>query len=516
VTVGGRSGNLPAALSYIQCDPFAASPDGDSDGLPRDWECAYGLSDSNAGDAALDADGDGPTNLQEKAAGTHPLSRYTRYFAEGATGPYFTTRITIANPNATPATVLMRVLTDAGTMLPKYLVIPAMSIHRVTVDDDVVEAGTAVAFSTVIESDVEVVADRTMLWDERAIGSSAETSLASPALRWYLAEGATGGNFYLFYLLQNPSLTETAHVRIRYLRPTSSPVERLYTVGPGSRLTIEVDRVPGLEDDEISGVIEVMNNVPVIAERAMYITDPANPALGFVAGHESAGVTALSTQWFLAEGATGPFFDFYVLLANPNPQQAELQVTYLLDDGTNIVRSYSVAGNSRRTIYVNGEDPRLAQVSTATKVVSTNGVPIVVERAMWWPHGAPSWQEAHNSAGSTITGEKWGLAEGETARAHETRTYILIANTASTTATVRVTLLFEPGADPVSIEVPVLPNSRRTIDVAGQFPASTGRSFGAIVESLNGEPIVVERAMYSNALGVTWAAGTNALGTRLR
>jgi hypothetical protein len=37
-----------------------------------------------------------------------------------------------------------------------------------------------------------------------------------------------------------------------------------------------------------------------------------------------------------------------------------------------------------------------------------------------------------------------------------------------------------------------------------------------VVESLTGEPIVVERAMYSNAGGVTWAAGTNALATRLR
>jgi hypothetical protein len=38
-----------------------------------------------------------------------------------------------------------------------------------------------------------------------------------------------------------------------------------------------------------------------------------------------------------------------------------------------------------------------------------------------------------------------------------------------------------------------------------------------IVESLGASPIeiVVERAMYSNADGVVWAAGTNALATRL-
>ena len=39
-----------------------------------------------------------------------------------------------------------------------------------------------------------------------------------------------------------------------------------------------------------------------------------------------------------------------------------------------------------------------------------------------------------------------------------------------------------------------------------------------IVESIGGAPaqIVVERAMYSNANGVHWAAGTNALATRLQ
>jgi hypothetical protein len=39
-----------------------------------------------------------------------------------------------------------------------------------------------------------------------------------------------------------------------------------------------------------------------------------------------------------------------------------------------------------------------------------------------------------------------------------------------------------------------------------------------MVESLGATPaqIVVERAMYMNAGGVVWAAGTNALGTKLQ
>jgi hypothetical protein len=43
------------------------------------------------------------------------------------------------------------------------------------------------------------------------------------------------------------------------------------------------------------------------------------------------------------------------------------------------------------------------------------------------------------------------------------------------------------------------------------------RRFGIVVQSLGDTPaqIVVERAMYSNAGGVLWSAGTAAVATRL-
>ena len=69
----------------------------------------------------------------------------------------------------------------------------------------------------------------------------------------------------------------------------------------------------------------------------------------------------------------------------------------------------------------------------------------------------------------------------------------------------------------------MLANSRFTVAVSGFFPNSTGRRYGVMVESLGDTPaeIVVERAMYWDSVDpsgrrVPWAAGTDALGTRVK
>ena len=69
----------------------------------------------------------------------------------------------------------------------------------------------------------------------------------------------------------------------------------------------------------MSASIRSTNGVPIIVERAMYFSRPEQV---FAAGHESAGVTAPATRWFLAEGATGSFFNMFILIANPSSDAA--------------------------------------------------------------------------------------------------------------------------------------------------------------------------------------------------
>jgi YVTN family beta-propeller protein len=58
----------------LTLDPITLTilADYDADGLPDEWEAAYGFATNNAADALLDSDADGQSNLREYLAGTDP------------------------------------------------------------------------------------------------------------------------------------------------------------------------------------------------------------------------------------------------------------------------------------------------------------------------------------------------------------------------------------------------------------------------------------------------------------
>jgi hypothetical protein len=492
--------------------------DEDHDGLPDDWEARYGLSPADATGAngpGGNPDGDAFTNLQELERGTHPNGRYQANFAEGASNAFFATRFALLNPGSQPAHVQFRYLRDSGQVVPLTVLIAPHSRYTENPANSVGELG---AFSTIIESDQPIVADRTMTWDRTGYGATAETARPASSTSWFFAEGATAA-FQLFYLIENPGDDE-AQVTVRYLLPITPAFEMVYHVAPHSRLTIPVnDQDPRLASDEISA--EMHSTTAVIAERAMYLTPAGGRPMD--AGHASAGVTAAAPRWFLAEGATG-FFSLFVLIANPSDDVATLDITYLLPIGAPLHRTMTVPPRSRRTIAVNDEEfPGIGKALTNTPVatvvtsVATPSVPtpvnVVVERSMWWP--STGWYEAHNSPGATSTSPLWASGEGESGGEFGAETYYLIANTSDFAGQARVTFMFEDGTM-VADTVAVAANSRVTV-AGGDVPQAAGKRYGVTVESLpqaaGGQTpgLVVERAMYWNANGLFWAAGTNSL-----
>jgi hypothetical protein len=250
-----------------------------------------------------------------------------------------------------------------------------------------------------------------------------------------------------------------------------------------SRFNIWVDTEPELEATDVSAIVESTNGVAIIAERAMYTSAPGRP---FAAGHDAAGVTALAFDWTFAEGATGPYFDLFLLVANPTSTVADVRARYLLPDGTVVIRTYAVAPHSRFTIWVDQEGPELADTAVSTVVTSTNGVPIVVERAMWWPGPtAATWAEAHAVTGATAPATRWAVAGGlvGVASSHPPGevTLHVASDEWSANAVLEVTLGFADGS--FAQQVRSISGTTVTLDLYEWFPSAAGRPFAAYLRS---------------------------------
>jgi hypothetical protein len=202
-----------------------------------------------------------------------------------------------------------------------------------------------------------------------------------------------------------------------------------------------------------------------------------------------AGAQTPQTKWYLAEGATGPFFEEDILIANPGAQAATVVVQLFTEaGGTPVSVGVTIAATSRMRIRVNDH---VASGPVAAIVESTNSVPIVVERSMYW-QGA---RGGHNAFGVEAPSANWYLAEG--ASNSFFNTFILIANSANSAVTATLTLQRDDGFTK-AISIPLGPLDRETVYV-NSHPETTefvGSSFAASVSAT--QPVFVERAMYFN------------------
>lgn len=429
---------------------------------------------------------------------------HTYVLAEGATGSFFSTDLLLANPHPAAVAVAIDFLRGDGTVVPHTLTVPAQ--QRVTVGVDAIPGLESASMAAVVTAhDYPIVVERTMRWNEDGYGASTEKAAAALSRTWYFAEGSQGF-FSTFLLLVNPQATSN-DVTVRFLRESGGPYTRTYTMAPRQRLTIDAGALPELVGRSFG--IEVTFVDPGMAERSMYFGTRAL----WEAGHESAGAPAPATAWYLAEGATGAFFETFILVANPSSTAADITMTFLPEGKAPVAHTYQVPANGRLTVNIEATDTALANVSAiGTRVTST--VPVVVERSQYWPWSPGQWYEAHNSFGQTETATHWGLAEGRVGGATGYKTYVMLTNADATNAAVVGLKFLREGAAPVVKTFTIAPASRLTVDVGGaQVPEISEGAFG--VDIVSSRPISVERAVYWNANGEFWAAGTLAAATRL-
>jgi hypothetical protein len=194
---------------------------------------------------------------------------------------------------------------------------------------------------------------------------------------------------------------------------------------------------------------------------------------------------AQQTKWYLAEGSTGPFFREDVLAVNPTNQVA-IGVVRIFKNGGAVDVPFAIPAHRRITLPVNLV-PGLETGETSALVdTSASGVPIFVERTMYWLDN----RGGHNAGGVEAPSSTWYLAEGATGSFFST--FILMVNPNGSPANVTVSLMSDAGQK-TDFPYVLAANSRQTIAV-NQLPGFASVNFATTVSS--SQPIFVERAMY--------------------
>lgn len=486
--------------------------DADADGMLDFWESFFGLEPWTAADANGDPDGDGVINRLEFAARSHPraLASATRLFAEGAAGSFFDTTVSLFNPGVEPLSTVVRFTGPGGTVASRALRLDGGG--RADVASCCIGLLEASAFGMIVESSAPIVADRRMTWDRvTGYGSHASSGVEAPSTTWYFAEGATVGGLQTFLLLENPGAVDGT-AEVEFLLAEGAAVTRTYRVPAGARHTVWVNQEGDrLAAAEFAAVVRA--TVPMVAERAIY-RDSAGQL--FAAGTNAIGATTPAVRWLFAEGTTRGGFDTFVLAANPSHEPVSVTATFrgvnAAGDAVRVNRAYTLAPRSRLTIWVDREDPSLADADVTTTLEAS--APIVAERAMWWTAGGPDWIEGHVEFGTTEPGERFAIADVETSWETDTDTFVLVRSEASDAVNTLLTLhAYSNGREPIQRRL-WFAGARGTLSMRQLFPELTGR-FSVTVATHDPYvrvPVAVEYSIYSHG----FTAGATAKATKLQ
>jgi hypothetical protein len=433
---------------------------------------------------------------------------------ESGTATGFHTFYLVANENDVSVALRVYFAGDDGRLIEKAYVLPPRSRFTLPLSDAV---GTG-AFATVFQSrtaGADVFVSRSVYWGSNLEGSTgAEASRL--ATKWYFAEGSRGGElFHNFFLVFNP-LQQATTVTFRFARADGQNVTKSYTVAAQRRLTLSANDIPELAGADFSTTIEAPTGI--VAERAMYwrLLFSADPT--WIGGTATLGATSPAPTWVFAEGAQGPGFDTFYLLQNPNPFPIVVNGAFATDSGGYTQRAFTVAANSRFTVYLNAV---VGQAGGVTANFGSNQGNFIAERSIYWGAGRV---EGTNTVGATAFAREWHFPEGVTSGQFET--FLLLGNFTGIPSTVWVTLYVEgigrftvsqlPVAVPFVGRVTVHMNTflSQVESVEGLAPGTLrNRPFSYKVNVIEGGPIVAEQAVYWQRDGSNfWRGGSATLG----
>jgi hypothetical protein len=201
--------------------------------------------------------------------------------------------------------------------------------------------------------------------------------------------------------------------------------------------------------------------------------------------------TAASPHWYFADGVTTRDATEVLLLFNPFPDDAILDLVFGTEEGQvtpQALTGLSVRGEAMAVVNVGEFVQRREQVTAA---VTARTGRVVVSRLQSFD-GSAGRRGMSLALGAAAVGEQWYLPEGLVADGLTQRYHIF--NPGAEEATVAIELALEQGdAEPIQLTVPA--NSRVTVAANEETRIPKGVPHAATVRSVNGVGVVVERSV---------------------
>ncbi len=309
-----------------------------------------------------------------------PSASQQWYFADGYTVESFHESIVVLNPGPTTAHVHL-------TMVPDATAGHRPDIHtydtqvqgesRQTLDINALFPGKAV--SIVLSSSTPVVAERVLYFGTNSQGVTSRLGATKPSTDLYFdaGNGAAGQQSHL--ALFNPG-SRPATVQIVYTDPTGAMLGfKQDVVPPQQRVVYNLTQT--LKASDIAAVMH--SSQPIVAEKVTFF---GNYRSSQIAGEDSFGISASSTQWTFPGGTSGFGYLEQIALTNRSAKTARIAGSFFDNKGKVVTRTFAVSPGARLVINVN----RLTGVVRGphgSQFVSQNGVPFYAEQHIVYNNG---------------------------------------------------------------------------------------------------------------------------------
>lgn len=270
--------------------------------------------------------------------------------------------------------------------------------------------------------------------------------------------------------------------RVTLLRPDGAPIVEQLSVQPFERTRLDVDEL--VEATFVGAMVEIDGGPAIVEQRAIH---PAGTAIAPCS-------TSTSDEWYFADGFTVGGSLQYLILTNPSPGRAIVDIGFVTRLGARaptVFQGYVIPGQGVRVIDL-AEAGVQDEPTLAVEVQVTSGR-IVAGRSQHLIAGGRLGYTM--TLGAPSLDDQWWFADGETADG-VTETYVVYNPTDD-----------DVEADLVFLGIPVQEGTAPPEPVTLQVPADSVVAFdtsaaglppgrhGAVVSTLTSESIVVERVL---------------------